>query len=81
MQEQLLADIEAGELFDRAALAGHCDMSHAFARLVAEACCDQLVVAPHRAIEEDQGRAGKPRLEIVSYIRAGGEKFRILSGM
>src|ERR1700716_2456964 len=54
-------------------------MSHAFPRLGAETCCDQLVVAPHRAIEEDQGGAGKPRLEIVSYVRAGGEKVKILA--
>src|SRR5882672_10837890 len=54
-------------------------MSHALSRLAAEAGRDQLVVAPHRAIEEDQRGAGKPGLEIVGYARAGREKVEILA--
>src|ERR1019366_2673291 len=54
-------------------------MSHALPCLVAEAGRDQLVVAPHRAIEEDQGGAGKPGLEIVRHFSAGGEKIEILA--
>src|SRR6266403_864727 len=53
-------------------------MSHALPCLAAEAGCDQLVVAPHRAIEEDQGRAGKPGFQIVGYAGAGREKVEIL---
>src|ERR1700682_4844053 len=55
-------------------------MSHALPCLVAEAGRDQFVIAPHRAIEEDQRRAGKPRLEIVVDGRAGGEKIEVLAG-
>src|SRR4030081_17637 len=54
-------------------------MSHALPCLVAEASRDQLVVAPHRAIEEDQRGAGKPGLEIVSYPGASREKVEILA--
>src|SRR5260370_30280331 len=54
-------------------------MSHALSCLAAEAGRDQFVVAPHRAIEEDQRGAGKPGLEIVSYAGAGGEKIEMLA--
>src|SRR5216683_4786672 len=54
-------------------------MSHALPCLAAEAGGDQLVVAPHRAIEEDQGGAGKPGLEIVGYAGAGREKVEIFA--
>src|ERR1700737_777816 len=54
-------------------------MSHALPCLAAEAGRDQFVVAPHRAIEEDQRGAGKPGLEIVSYAGASREKVEILA--
>src|SRR5437879_12647596 len=54
-------------------------MSHALPCLAAEAGCDQLVVAPHRAIEEDQWRAGKPGPEIVSYAGASRKKVEIFA--
>src|ERR1017187_1871693 len=54
-------------------------MSHALPCFVAEAGRDQLVVAPYRAVEEDQRGAGKPGLEIVRYPGAGGEKIEILA--
>src|SRR6266404_3686331 len=54
-------------------------MSHALSRLAAEAGRDQLVVAPDRAIEEDQRGAGKPGLEVVGYAGAGREKVEILA--
>jgi len=54
-------------------------MSHALPCLVAEARCDQFVVAPHRAIEEDQRRAGNPGLEVVGDLGAGGEEIEILA--
>src|SRR6266404_7836801 len=54
-------------------------MSHALPCLVAKASRDQLVVAPYRAIEEDQRGAGKPVLEIVSYAGASREKVEILA--
>src|ERR1700733_11358731 len=52
-------------------------MSHALPGLVAEAGLNQLVIAPDRAVEEDQRRAGEPGLEIVGYAGAGGEKIEI----
>src|SRR3984893_18831783 len=54
-------------------------MSHALPCLAAEAGRDQFVVAPHRAIEEDQRGAGKPGLEIVSYAGASRKKVEILA--
>src|SRR5260221_7963695 len=54
-------------------------MSHALPCLAAEAGGDQFVVAPHRAIEEDQRGAGKSGLEIVGYAGAGCEKVEILA--
>jgi hypothetical protein len=80
MQKYLPADIEAGEAFDSAMVARHCNMSHVLSGLVAEAGPDQFVIAPHRAIEEDQRRAGQPRLQIVVDGRAGGEKIEVLAG-
>ena len=56
MQKHLPADIEVGEARDRAVVARHRDMAHALPGLVAEAGRDQLVVAPHRAVEEHQRR-------------------------
>src|ERR1700687_1144189 len=55
-------------------------MSHALPCLAAEAGGDQFVVAPHRAIEEDQRGAGKPGLEIVSYAGASRKKVEIFAG-
>src|SRR6266446_8610797 len=55
-------------------------MSHVLPGFVAEVGRDQFVVAPHRAIKEDQRRAGKPRLQIVIDGRAGGEKIEVLAG-
>src|ERR1700738_2434443 len=52
-------------------------MPHALPRLVAEAGCDQLVVAPHRAIEEDHGRTGKPRFQFIGNAGAGGQEIEI----
>src|SRR5207253_1953146 len=61
-------------------VARHRNMSHALPCLVAKTGRDQFVIAPHRAIEEDQRRAGKPRLQIVIDGRAGGEKVEVLAG-
>src|ERR1700694_3866599 len=55
-------------------------MSHALPCLVAEAGRDQLIIAPHRAIEEYQRSAGKPGLEIVRDLSAGSEKIKIFAG-
>src|SRR6266478_7424236 len=74
MQKYLSADIQPGKALDSAMVARHRNMSHALSGLVAEAGRDQFVVAPHRAIEEDQRRTGKARLQIVVDGRAGGEK-------
>src|SRR5712671_3816090 len=79
MQKYLSADIEAGQGRDSAFVARHRNMSHALPGLVAEASRDQFVIAPHRTIEKDQRRAGKPRLEVVIDGRAGGEKIEVLA--
>src|SRR5258707_13764998 len=80
MQKDLPVDTEVGQGFDGATIARHCNMSHALSRLVAEAGRDQLVVAPHRAIEEYQRGAGKPGFEIVSDAGAGSKKIEIFAG-
>src|SRR5580692_6954660 len=54
-------------------------MSHALSCLAAQASHDQLVVAPHRAIEENQGRAGKPRPQIVRDAGDSRKKIEILA--
>src|SRR5258706_3299726 len=72
MQKYLTADIMPGEALDSAAVARHCNMSHVLSGLVAKAGRDQFVVAPHRAIEEDQRRAAKARLQILIHGPAGG---------
>src|SRR5258708_5639606 len=54
-------------------------MSHVSPGLVAEAGGNQLVVAPHRAIEEDQRRAGKPGFQLIGDVSAGGKKIEIFS--
>ena len=54
-------------------------MSHALSGLAAEPGRDHLIVAPHRAVEEDQRRAGQPRLEIVGHSRAGGDEIEIFA--
>src|SRR5258706_7449902 len=79
MQKYLTADIMPGEALDVAEVARHRNMSHAWSGLVAEAGRDQFVVAPHRAIEEDQRRAGKARLQILIDGRAGGEEKEVLA--
>src|SRR3981081_1933715 len=55
-------------------------MSHPLPCLVAEAGRDQLIIAPHRAIEEYQRSAGKPGLEIVGDVSAGSQKIQIFAG-
>src|SRR6266571_3403919 len=55
-------------------------MSHALPCLVAEAGRDQLVIAPHRAIEEYQSGAGKPGLEFFRHLSAGSEKIEMFAG-
>src|SRR5258706_12403333 len=79
MQKYLSADIKPGEALDSAAVARHCNMSHALSGLVAEPGRDQFVVAPHRAIEEHQRRAGKARLQILIDAGAGGEKIEVFA--
>src|SRR5258708_38141183 len=54
-------------------------MSHVSPGLVAEAGGNQLVVAPHRAIEEDQRRAGEPGFQLIGDVSAGGKKIEIFS--
>ncbi len=56
MQKHLPADVEVREAFDGAAFARHRDMAHVLSGLVTETGCDQLVVAPHCAVEEDRRR-------------------------
>ena len=70
MQEHLLPDVETGKALDRAVIARHRNMSHALSRLLAEAGGDQLIVAPHRAVEEDQRRAVEPLTSDSSVTRA-----------
>src|SRR5436309_6539948 len=53
-------------------------MSHALAGFVAEPGSDQFVIAPHRAIEEDQRRTRKPGLQIVADLGTGRKKVEIL---
>src|SRR6266446_1532180 len=55
-------------------------MSHALPCLVAEAGCDQLVIAPHRAIEEYQRSAAETGLEIVRDMGAGSKKIKTFAG-
>src|SRR3954469_5640362 len=54
-------------------------MSHALPRLVAEPGCDQFVVAPHRAIEKNQRRAGKPGFQVIRDTRAGRDEVQIFA--
>src|SRR5258707_3792857 len=81
MQKYLSADIQPGEALDSAAVARHRNMSHLLSGLVAKAGRDQFVVAPHRAIEEDQRRAGKARLQILIDGRAGGEEKEVFAAI
>src|SRR6266403_718887 len=76
MQKYLSLDTELGQGLDSAGVARHCNMSHALPCLVAEAGSDQLVIPPHRAIEEYQRGAGKPGLEFVRHLSAGGKKIQ-----
>src|SRR6266436_926999 len=79
MQKYFSADIEAIKRCNRAAISRHCDMSHGLSGLVAEARGDQLIVAPHRAIEEHQRRAGKPCFELIGDAGAGGDEIEEFS--
>jgi len=54
-------------------------VSHALAGLGAEAGGDQLVVAPHRAVEEHQRGAVQPRFQLVIDLGAGGEEIEMLA--
>src|ERR1700689_26322 len=54
-------------------------MSHALPGLVAEARCDQFVVAPHRAIEEDRRGAREPSPEIVGYTGTRCQKIHMFA--
>ena len=51
---------------DRAVVARHRNMSHGLPGLGAKARRDQFVIAPHRAIEEDQRCARKPGFQFVA---------------
>src|ERR1700719_756304 len=53
-------------------------MSHALARLGAEAGQDQLIVAPYRAVEEHERGAVKPRFQLIVDVGAGGEEVEML---
>src|SRR5260370_39453857 len=79
MQKYLSADIQPGEALDSAAVARHRNMSHLLSGLVPKAGRDQFVVAPHRAIEEDQRRADKARLQILIDAGAGGEEIEVFA--
>src|SRR5689334_22768265 len=54
-------------------------MSHALPGLGAEAGRDHLVVAPHRAVEEHQRGACKPRLQLRGDMGAGGDEVEIFA--
>src|ERR1700722_12232290 len=79
MQKYPPVDIEAGEARNGALVAGHRDVAHGLPGLGAKAGGDQFVVAPHRAVEEDERRAGQPGLERVGHFRAGREEIAILA--
>src|ERR1700761_5909877 len=53
-------------------------MPHAPAGLGAEACRDQLVVPPYRSVEQNERGAGKPGLQRVGHLGAGGQKVEML---
>src|SRR6516165_12018897 len=79
MQEYLAVDIEASETFDRAFVPGHRHMPHALPGLGAEACGNQLVVAPDRAVEEYERRAGDPRFQLVGDLAASRDEIEIFA--
>ena len=79
MQEHLPRNVQTGEALDRAVLARHGDVAHALSGLLAEPGDNQFVVAPHRAVEEDERRALDPRLQIVGDAGAGGEEEEIFA--
>jgi len=79
MQEHLPADIKAGEALDGAVSSRHRDMSHALPGLAAEPGCDQFIIAPYRAVEEDRGGASQSRLQIFGDAGAGGEEIEMLA--
>lgn len=77
MQKYLPVESEVGEPRDGAVVAGHRDMAHALAGLVAEPGLDHLVVLPHRAVEEHQRGAVDLGLERVGDLGAGGDEVNI----
>ena len=78
MQEQFGGDVEIGQRGDGAAVAGHRQMSHRLPGLVAEPGGDHFVVAPHRAVEQHQRRAGQPRLRSSSTAAQAATNSRYL---
>src|SRR6185312_15561383 len=80
MDEELARDAEIGELSHRAVAPGHAQMPHAAPGLAAEAGADHLVVAPQRAVEEQERGAAEPRLELVVERGAGRHVVEALAG-
>src|SRR6202030_1691981 len=76
MQEYLPLDAKAIERCDRTSFARHRDMSHALPGLVTETGLDQLIVPPHRAVEEHQRCALQPRFKVFSDRCAGGKEIK-----
>src|SRR5579871_210451 len=52
-------------------------MSHRLPGFVREAGCDQLIIAPYRAVEEHERRARNPRPQLVGHLSAGRQKIEI----
>src|SRR5579872_610478 len=53
-------------------------MSHRLPGFVRQAGCDQLIIAPYRAVEEHERRALNPRPQVVGHLSAGRQKIEIL---
>src|SRR6478609_6696279 len=54
-------------------------MPHALAGLGAEASDDQLVIAPHGSVEEEQRRAGQPRFQRVGDLGTSRDEVEMLA--
>ena len=74
MQKNLPVDAEIGQGRDRAIVSRHRNMSHGLPGLGAEARRDQFVIAPDRAVEEDQRCAGEALFQFGRHLGAGGEE-------
>src|SRR5262249_39931091 len=72
-------NVQPGKTVNRAMVARHGNMSHRLTGLLAEPGGDQFVVAPYRAVEEDQRRPLDASPQLVGDAGAGGDKIEILS--